>query len=177
MCNSNPLLSPVHSQNVICHHEAGHAVMVIACGGLVKTIRVDSKPATYFEFSNPVPTQCQVLINAAGSAAHFLLHEGEYVTGDKYDRQTAQPLLCKLGHLEAWDIYLVRAVRILKDRWACVSEISQMLARTGVVTEADMEPFIPTIAKLDVIGTAKHMNALVTIAREDPQIQAIRSQR
>lgn len=171
------LLSPVHSQNVICHHEAGHAVMAIACGGRVKTISVDSEPATHYGFSNPLPMQCHVLIKAAGSAAHFLLREGEYLTGDKYDQQTAKPLLSELGHSEAWDLYLVYAANILKDRWTCVTKISQMLARTGGATETAMEPFIPTIAKLDVIDTAKHMNALVTKAREDPQVQAIRSQR
>ncbi|WP_407844633.1 zinc metalloprotease [Desulfovibrio falkowii] len=168
MSNQNPLLSPDHSQNVICHHEAGHAVMVIACGGRDKTIRVNSKPATRYEVSGSLPTQCHVLIIAAGSAAHYLRLEGEYVTGDKHDQQTAQPLLSELGHSEAWALYLIRAANILKDRWACVTKISQMLARSGVATEADMEPFIPTIAKLDVIGTAKGMNALVGVAPAKP---------
>lgn len=171
------LLSPVHSQNVICHHEAGHAVMAIACGGRVKTVSVNSDPATHYEISSSLPVQCHVLIKAAGSASHFLLREGEYLTGDKYDQQTAKPLLSELGHSEAWDLYLLHAAKILEGRWACVTKISQMLARTGGATEAAMEPFIPTIAKLDVIGTARHINTLVTIAREDPRIQAIRSQR
>ena len=85
--------------DIICFHEAGHAVMAFACGAIVESVVVTPESYVGYRYSSDFTCQILALISLSGMAADHIHWESlnhddkkddEFITGDKSDQENTR---------------------------------------------------------------------------------------
>jgi hypothetical protein len=126
---------------IVAYHEAGHAVIAIACGFRVTSLSVnESEVGKGFvgyqipEAVDAVIAKKATLVFAAGLAADFLLagKTGKLRPNDEFlghfnDQGMANDYIRQTGQAGSFDDYLAFAMWFLKQNWGVVEQVATAL--------------------------------------------------
>ena len=139
--------------DITTYHEAGHAVMAMAHGFVVREMTNVSNDEAMGQVKigipNPLTTTSRagvVLFLAAGMAADYLHWKGagvedENCEGGRSDRELAEVHLAELEDAGQFDTYLAIAIHFLKrpDVWEKVEFFAKLMAESGTVNDIQNE--------------------------------------
>jgi hypothetical protein len=126
---------------VVAYHEAGHAVMAIACGFCLVNFSIEKSASSkgFVEFLAPAPTTSEIakkqaLVSAAGLAADMLLatKTGRQRPNDTFYGHFGDQESCRRSILESnstaeFDDYLTTSMLFLRKNWKHVEAFAKIL--------------------------------------------------
>lgn len=128
-------------ENIVAHHEAGHAVMAMACGFRLTQLCLLPTESNLGFVSYEVPEEIEgesarkcALVSAAGLAADLLLakntgkprKDGNF-WGHFNDQVACAKYIALSGMPGSFESYLVVAGAFLKENWKAVEKLAEML--------------------------------------------------
>jgi hypothetical protein len=127
--------------DIVAYHEAGHAIMAIACGFRLTELSVNpSDVGQGFVGYNPgAPLEDEVaqkaaLVSASGVVADMLLSQrsgkprpNEEFLGHFNDQENANRYIHLSGRPGRFDDYMVLSMKFLRDNWEHVDMFAKML--------------------------------------------------
>lgn len=170
---------------ITAYHEAGHAIMAMACGFTVNEMSNESSDVGHgyvsWSWTDPITDDKRkkiILVFAAGMAADFLHWKivgrdpDEASTGHNGDRQQAAEHLNNLNQDDFFDLYVSVALRLLKreDVWPWVELFARLLLGVGTVNGRQVldraAQQCPKITNEDI----ENLDALVAKVQSDPSV-------
>lgn|GEM_PF-4104577 len=144
--------------DIVCFHEAGHAVMAFLCGAMVESVTVSPEPFVQYRYSSKFPPQIRALISLAGMAADYIHWQNdtekqsdENITGDKSDQRRALDTLQEINHSEYIGQYIAFSSRILNSfpYIGYLKEIAQLLILKSELSSEEIVHYFNNIPKYD----------------------------
>lgn len=144
-------------RDIVAYHEAGHAVMAIACGFQITAITIDPSEIGegYVAYHTGTVIEGEVaqkaaLVSASGLVADYLLalQSGKKRLDDVFlghfnDQDNARRYIELSGEAGSFDDYMMVAMLFLKENWMFVRTIAEALKGVSSINpdSLDLERF------------------------------------